>query len=172
MSRDRGRRGGFSFVEVLIASVVGAAFFGSILWFVFSTRVETDKSANYFRALQIAQETLEWAQATPIALLNDRQMALLQGSLVDSQTGKSSTILPGVKISYPDQYRPAYFFRKIHLEEVKGKGARGRFLREIRVEVFWNEGRMPERIEPVGADPDRMKKLTLATLVLDEAECY
>lgn len=168
-------RRGISFIESVIASVVGVFLFSTIIWFVFSTRVETDKSADYFRALQLAQEAMEWAQATPIEILdeqNQQKLSLFQGSLIDQQTGKSTKIFPSADVSYPDQYGPAFFYRQIKVEKVNDSIPNAKFLRQIRVDVFWNEGKAPAKAPATSLEPDRMKKLSLATIVMDENEHY
>lgn len=172
-------RGAFSFVEIIVAFAVGTLFFGSLIYLASTTRVETSKAENYLRALQIGQETIELIRAMPVHELTPSNMQLFEGSLVDPQTGTSVALpiattaawQPRIR-KYPDQYAKAFYYRKIRVETLAGSIPNARFMRRVTVDVLWNEGRAPERIEAIGATPDRMRKLSLGTLVFDEKEPY
>jgi len=169
----------FSFVEIIVAFAVSAVIFGGLIFFATTTRKETSKAENYLRALQIAQETIELAQSTPIEELTQSKMQIFEGSLVNPQTGKSVS-LPFNTASawkpkngmYPEQYNKAYYYRKVKIEPVESSHPNARFMRKVIVEIFWNEGKIPEKIDSIGNDPDRMRKLSLAALVFDEREYY
>lgn len=170
---------GFSFVEIIVALTVSIVFFGGLIYFVSTTRVQTSKAGNYLRALQIAQETIELIQSTPIADITQSKMQIFEGSLINPQTSKSINI-PFNKDSvwqpqtrtYPEQYNNAYFYRKILLDPIDTTIANARFMRKVSVEVYWNEGKVPDKIDSIGAEPDRMRKLSLATIIFDESEHY
>jgi len=169
----------FSFVEIIVALAVSATFFGGLIYFASTTRLETSKAENYLRALQIAQETIELAQSTPIEELTQDKMQLFEGSLVNPATGKSvrlpfhaaSAWQPATK-TYPEQYTNAYFYRKIKVEPVDSSIPNARFMRKVIVEIFWNEGKVPNKVDSIGADPDRMRKLSLASVIFNEREYY
>ncbi len=171
-------RNGFSFVEIIVALSISVVFFGGLIWFASTTRVETSKAGNYLRALQIAQETIELIQSMPQSELTPAKIQMFDGSMVDPATRNSVKIpvhsgsawQPATK-RYPEQYNNAWFYRKVRLEQVNSGGG-SRFLRKVSVDVFWNEGKTPERIDSIGAEPDRMRKLSLATLLFDESEFY
>ncbi|HEY9071172.1 MAG TPA: hypothetical protein VIV61_13020 [Candidatus Ozemobacteraceae bacterium] len=172
-------RMGFTFVEIVIATGVALVFFAGLIHFASATGSETSRAENYLRALQIAQETIELVQSMPVGELTDAKLQIFEGSLVDSQT-RQSVALPvhpesawkPVTKKYPEQYTKAYFYRKLRLEPLEGEAANGRFLRKLIVEVFWNEGRVPDKIDAIGGTPDRMRKLALATVLFDEREYY
>ena len=180
-SRKRtSRKGaGFSFIEIIIALTVSIVFFGGIIYFASTTRLQTSKAGNYLRALQIAQETIELVQSTPIEDIMQNKMQLFEGSLVNPQTGKSVNIpfhkssvwQPQTK-TYPEQYDNAYFYRKIKVEPLGTDIANARFMRKVAVIVYWNEGKVPDKIESIGVEPDRMRKLSLATIIFDDSEHY
>ncbi|MFZ2961017.1 MAG: hypothetical protein WA705_29405 [Candidatus Ozemobacteraceae bacterium] len=169
----------FSFVEVIVAFAVSVFFFGGLIYLASTTRMETSKAENYLRALQIAQETIELVQSTPVEDLTQSKMQIFEGSLVNPQTVKSillpfhsaSAWQPQTK-TYPEQYTKAYFYRKIQIETVDSNIPNARFLRKVIVEVFWNESKVPNKIDSISATPDRMRKLSLATVVFDEREYY
>lgn len=176
---QRKRHRGFSLVEVVVAFAISLVCFGGLIYFATSTRTETSKAENYLRALQIAQETIELIQSTPFEELTPAKLQMFEGSLVNPATGKSVPLPvhpaaawhPSTK-TYPDQYTKAYFYRKVRMKPVESGIPNARFLREVIVEVFWNEGRVPDKIEAIGGDPDRMRKLSLPAVVFDEREPY
>ncbi len=170
---------GFSLVEVVVAFAISLVCFGGLIYFATSTRTETSKAENYLRALQIAQETIELIQSTPAEELTPAKLQMFEGSLVNPASGKSVTLpvhpsaawQPTDK-TYPDQYTKAYFYRKIKLKPVESGIPNSRFLKQVTVEVFWNEGKTPDKIEAIGGDPDRMRKLSLPAVIFDEREPY
>ncbi len=170
---------GFSFIEVILATALAAGLFAALIWLTTTTRAETGKSVNYLRALQLAQETVDWLQATPSGMLTPERLRLFEGSLVDPQTEKSTGILPGTMtrsasstIAYPDDYCPAWFYRKITLEKPEKEYPGARFLRRVTIEIFWNEGKRPTSTDSLSENPDRMRKISLSALLLDENEYY
>ncbi len=172
-------KSGFSFIEIILATALAASLFAALIWLTTTTRAETGKSVNYLRALQLAQETIDWLNATPAGTLTAERLRLLEGSLVDPQTGKSTGILPGMaadtassSITYPDDYCPAWFYRKITLAKPEPAYPGARFLRKITVEIFWNEGKRPTTTDSLSENPDRMRKISLSALLLDENEYY
>ncbi len=177
--RQRKMRRAFSFVEIIVAMSVSIMFFGGLIYFASTTRTQTSKAGNYLKALQIAQETIELIQSTPQSELTQSKLQMFDGSLINPQTGGSVKIpvnggsawQPATK-AYPDQYTNAYFYRKVKIEPVTGT-ANARFVRKVSVDIYWNEGRVPDKIDAIGsAEPDRMRKLSLATLIFDESEHY
>lgn len=170
---------GFSFVEIIVATGVGLIFFGGLIYFASTTRVETSKAENYLRALQLAQETIELVQSIPASEASGSGVQIFEGSLVDPNTGQSVKI-PFHKSSgwqpqtrtYPAEYSKSWFYRKIRISPAPAGIPNARFIRKLTVDVFWNENRTPDRIESIGAEPDRMRKLSLSTLLFDESEIY
>jgi type II secretory pathway pseudopilin PulG len=169
---------GFSFVETVVAVGVSIIFFSGLIYFASTTRVETAKAGNYLRALQIAQETMELVQSAPLAEVMQNRIQIFEGSLIDPQTGQSIEIpinkdaawQPSTK-SYPEQYNNCFFYRKISVSQ-PAETAQSRFLKTITVEVFWNEGKTPDKIESLGSEPERMRKISLSTMLFDEKEPY
>lgn len=170
---------GFSLVEVVVAFAISLVCFGGLIYFAASTRAETSKAENYLRALQIAQETIELIQSTPFEELTPAKLQMFEGSLVNPATGKSVPLpahpaaawQPADK-TYPDQYTNAYFYRKIKMKPAESGIPNSRFLKQVIVEVFWNEGKKPDKIEAIGGDPERMRKLSLPAVAFNEREPY
>ena len=79
---------GFSFVELVIAVAVAAILLGALLWWMARTREGGSRAIEYLRALEIAHESLEWIQATPLTPAGRRSLEAQSGSLVDAGTGR------------------------------------------------------------------------------------
>ena len=160
---------GFSLVEVLVAIVVAAVLSVPILILTTSSRTETCKAINYLRALEIAHETVEWISATPLTAKAIEELKACEGSLQSYPTG-ANPLWPSLKdITYPGQYSPAFFFRKIEIEPVSDSAVDYRdYLHKVVVTVLWSEGKTPVN----SADADREKKIVLTTLVFDEGRGY
>lgn len=177
-TRLRHSRKAFSLVEIIIAAGISIIFFSGLVYLATTTRAETSKAGNYLRALQIAQETIELLQAMSSDSLRGNNIQIFEGSLVNPHNGKMITIpvnhqspwKPETQ-NYPEQYENAWFYRRIRIDKVTG-GSAARFLKNLHVDVYWNEGKKPEKIESLGSEPDRMRKLTLSTLIFDENETY
>ncbi len=170
---------GFSFLEVLIATALATTMFASIIWLISTTRVETVKSVNYLRALQLAQETIAWLNAVPEDGLTNVNTRIMEGSLVDAQTGESIKIQSGShgtdtphELHYPKNYDSAWFYRRIILSEIDRTAPGARFMRKVTVKIYWNEGRRPDKIESLTEEPDRMRKIEMTTVLFKENEYY
>lgn len=165
-------------MEIIVALTVSIIFFGGLIYFASTTRVETSKAGNYLRALQLAQETIELIQSAPHSDLTQSKLQIFDGSIVNAHTGNSIQIpvhsasawQPATK-KYPEQYNNAWFYRKVKIEPAGG-APNSRFLRKISVDIYWNEGKAPDKIDSISDEPDRMRKLSLATLIFDESEHY
>lgn len=171
----RGLRGGFGFVEIAVAAVVIGVCAIPILWLVSSSRVETSKAINYLRAMELANETIEWATIIPFQdkagndlarLANGYSESLFNNRLIRVGNNPAWTQVPLANdVAYSDQYDSAYFFREIRITDVPEMSLRG-FLKKITVTISWNEGKTPAN--PSATPPDRMRKITLSTLIFND----
>lgn len=175
----------FSFVEILVAVFLLVVLVSPLLWMATGSRVETSKAINYLRALEIAQETISWVNGNPLNEKAIQALAAQSGSLVDPATGKSVAVMAGNSpiwssfpgggspITYSDQYTNAYFYRKVDIEKVGAdESAYGEYLYRVTVNVYWNEGKVPVRIDAPDAEADRMRKISISTMVFDERRPY
>ena len=156
----------FSLVEVLVAIVVAAVLSIPILLLMTSSRTGTSNAVNYLRALEIAHETIEWINATPLSAKTIAELKACEGSLVVANGSNlnpgaypigTTPIWSGLKsIKYPGQYSQAYFFRKIEIEPITDTGIEYRdYLHKVEVTILWNEGKIPGNI----GDGERNKKI-------------
>lgn len=169
---------GFTIAEIVIATVIFVVVFTGIFYMSTSTRAETSKSINYLRALELAQEAVDWINAAPFADVNETNLAILSGSLVDSSNGNSIKIPSGDnakksidETKYPKDYSKCYYYRTIKIDNINGM-PNNRFLKKITVGIYWNEGKEPKRIETGSGEPDRMRKLFLSTVIFDNKAYY
>lgn len=173
--KNRRKKDAFTFIEVLVAILTVGIFLTYLVWFTSNTSTDTAKTTNYLRALILAQEAIELIQSIPARNLKSEGLSLIEGSLVDPGSLKSvkmpvekMTNSNETQISYPDSYSPAYFYREIILGDVVNGSGKDSFLRDVVVNVYWNEGKAAQQIN----SPKRMKKLSMAALVLDEKKFY
>ena len=178
MMKNYNNRKAFSLTEIIVATVVFVAIFTALGLLTSSTRTDTSKSINYLRALQLAQEAIDWVNSAPFSEVTDNNIAFLRGSLVDSSTSKSVKINIGSngkssieKAFYPEDYSKCFYYRTVEIDDLKGI-KNNRFLKKITVGVYWNEGKMPKNIETASKEPDRMRKLFLSTIIFNEKEYY
>ena len=169
---------GYSLAEVVIATVIFAGIFTGLILLTTSSRTETSKSINYLRALQLAQEAIEIINSSPFEKVTDSNLSFLSGSLIDPATNKSVKILAGnnakntiSEFNYPDDYTKCYYYRTIKINDLSSI-PNNRFLKKITVGVYWNEGKIPNKLESTSGEPDRMRKLELSTIVFDEKAYY
>lgn len=164
---------GFTFLEILVAAAVMAATLGAFLGLMRETTGDTGKAIFYLRALELGQETIDWAVSGPLDPARRKALEGMSGSLVDAGTGKGVAVSLGAnrdwpaaprELTYPDSYIQAYFYRAVNVQAVPGRSN----LYEVTVEIAWNEGVPPDAIESPGGTPDRMRKIVLSTLAYDE----
>jgi hypothetical protein len=182
---SRGRRA-VSFIEICIGALVFAVLSLPIYVLMTSTRTDTASAVNYLRALELAQETVEWVTMIPVNSDFDRTVEGLSGSLVKEEGRSfvpidlpvglnpqfSSALL--TKARFPDGYVPAFFHRGVRVEDYKGVGDHRDGLKKVTVTIRWNEGKTPAVLEPTlnQAEGSRMKKVSLAILVCDKNTLY
>ena len=168
-------------MAVVVVTVMGVP----IMWLLSSSRAETSRAINYLRALEIGYETIEWAQTLSVhspdfeSFSQSESRSLSGGSLGEMVTYKVGQnpkwqAMMAKNLSYPEQYYPPYFFREIQIEDAgspqdkNANNTHASFLKRVVVTVSWNEGKVPLKIDR----PDRMRKIVLTTLILDDSRGY
>jgi len=160
------RRSGLGLVEIIVAVVVIAVGLIPLMWLTTATRTDTSKAINYLRALELANEGIEWAQAVPFDRLGELPRgpnfgSLYQGVIQVSPQSKFQGTLAN-SIPYPGQYDAGFFFRSLEVRDVDQE-SRG-FLKRVTVTVGWNEAKAPE----FHHDPERMRAVELSCLLFDD----
>lgn len=180
MSFRRARSGeGFSFAEVLVTVFAVSVMSIPITLLLSSSRADTSKAINYLRALEIGYETIEWVQTLPFHSSSFKEFTAKESrSLNDQGTGGMVFYNTGdnpkwnsaltKKITYPEQYKIPYFFREIKIDDVAPSLEYGVYLKQVTVTVWWNEAQIPQKLDK----PERMRKITLSTLLLDNSRGY
>ena len=169
---------GFTFAEIVVAVAIVTIVAVPVYYLLTNTKVGTAKAINYLRAMELANEVIEWANITPYEKLWDGiKSPFAQGysdSLVVAGTTPKATAIQvsantgwkdlATKLEYSEQYNSAFFYRKVEIKPVAGVPYQG-YLLEVTVTVSWNEGKAPAII----TDPaDRMRKITLSCLLMHE----
>lgn len=176
---------GFSFVEVLIAILIVTACAVPIVYMVTSSRTDTSKAINYLRAVELANEAIEWAQASKFENLTNQYFSGVFGSLVNvSGTGLTpEKILTGIpsnqvwkndnlmadKLSYSEQYNRAFFWREIDIKNISSAASdfNNGMIKKVTVTIKWNEGK-----KPVITNNIRMRQVQMSVLVLNDQNLY
>ncbi|MGM0598482.1 MAG: type IV pilus modification PilV family protein, partial [Candidatus Rifleibacteriota bacterium] len=73
--------GGFGFVEVLIAILIISACAVPIIYMVTSARGDTTRAINYLRAVELANEAIEWVSSARYDQINPTTLAALSETL-------------------------------------------------------------------------------------------
>ncbi|NLI79818.1 MAG: hypothetical protein GX442_25660 [Candidatus Riflebacteria bacterium] len=169
-SRLRGR--GVSLIEVVVGIGLAAICTIPILWLMTTTRTDTAKAVNYLRAVELAQEGMEWAAIGDVSTPTGRaQICGLSGSLVEAAgSGWRPVPVPATPaggagpLVYSAQYNQAFFFRTITVEDPPDGLPQSPYLALVTVTVWWNEGRVPPVLESLGGRPDRDRMVVLTRL--------
>lgn len=172
---------GIGFVEVLIAVLIVAASAIPVLYMVTSSRTDTSRAINYLRAVELANEVIEWGQSMRYEDLNVASFSSFVGSLADDSSGSLLPFPVGVaapanpnwsadlmaqNLMYSEQYGNAYFFRQVEFEDIPGSiNLNDGMLKKMTVRVKWNEASVPGNI----INPERDRQVELSVLLLNDA---
>jgi len=178
-------RYGISLAEVVVAVLVVGLSVVPLLWVLSSSKTDTSKAINYLRAMELANEALEWANVALSSKkdFNNSDLSGVGGALIVSA---GSTFVPASidvatlsksnpewvadnllekTLTYSEQYNSAFFYRTIEAIDIPGGFTQG-YLKRVNVTVEWAEGRRPARPDLPGEG--RTKKIVLSALVLVE----
>jgi len=175
-------RQGISFVEVLVAVLIVAACAVPVVYMVTSSRTDTSKAINYLRAVELANEVIEWAQAVKFEDLESVGFSTYVGTLADDSTGSITPMPVGAAapenpnwvsgnfasndLKYSEQYGNAFFYREVEFEDVTGVGyLNDGMMKKMTVRVKWNEGSLPASLY----NPERDRQVELSVLLLNDA---
>ncbi len=172
---------GISFIEVLIAIAVVSACAVPIVYMVTSTRTDTSRAINYLRAMELANEAIEWASVVPYSKVTPEIFSAFSEpiSIDDGSNMKPASIAVGNpkntvwsgdgltadSIAYSEQYNNAFFFREIKIEDVTDSYVHADLLKKVTVTVKWSEGYRPAN--PNVSD-DRSRQVQLSVLILND----
>ena len=165
----------FTVTEIIIATAIFTAAFIALITLLSSSKKETSKSTNYLRALELAQEAIDWVNSTPFKEVKDENLELLRGNLVNGKIATGDNAKNSITdAKYPDDYSSAFFYRTVTIdpdtefnEEVR------RFLKKVTVGVYWNEGTAPKNLETTeNGVPIRTRKIMLSTIIFNDKAYY
>ena len=166
-------------IEIVIAVVIVIGAGVPILKMVSRSRSETSSSANYLRAMELADETLEWASVVKFKDL-DTAFNAENGSIIEdggsgltpveirttpakNENWKNSNFFIE-KQKYSDQYNKAFFYRTIEVENVSSPLIKEDMLKKVTVTIKWIEGRRPSNINVDNGDRNRQVRLSILVI--------
>jgi len=171
---------GISLVEVLIAVLIVAVSSIPVIYMVTSSRTDTSKAINYLRAVELANEVIEWAQAVKFEDLDEGKFSAFVQTLVDDSSGELKPVPVGVappenanwasglaaeNLMYSEQYCVAYFFREVEFEDIPGStNLNDGMLKKMTVRVKWNEAAVPSSVH----NSDRDRQVELSVLLIND----
>lgn len=175
------RRRAMGFVEVLIAVLVVTASAIPVIYMVTSSRTDTSKAINYLRAVELANEVLEWASLAEYSQLDDSTFAAFCGSLTEESAGnlipanlavtapenpvwKADSLMSN-NLSYSGQYSNAFFYREVAITDVDDSYLQPGLLKKVTVTVKWSEAHRPANLN---VPDDRTRQVELSVLLLNE----
>ncbi len=169
-------------MEVVVALLIAVGAAIPILKMVTKSRNETTSSINYLRAMELADEALEWASVAKFSDLGSgspsgKNLENNSGPIIDAnltpmkidatQSGNDNWKDTNVfkdNLEYSSQYSNAFFYRDIKVTKLDNFG--GDILKKVTVTVKWSEGHRPSNIN-VDSD-EREKKIELSLLVIND----
>lgn len=175
-------RHGIGFVEVIVAVLIAAVSALPVVYMVSSSRTDTSKAINYLRAVELANEVIEWAQGVKYEDLDDGMFSAFVGTLVEDNSGTMTPVpvraappenpnwaggnFAGADLKYSEQYGNAFFYREVEFEDVVGSTYfNDGMLKKMTVRVKWNEASLPSSVN----SPDRDRQVELSVLILNDA---
>ncbi len=177
----RNLRRGMGFVEVMIAVLVVTASAIPIIYMVTSSRTETSRAINYLRAMELANEVIEWAGAAEFSLIDESSLAAFCGSISEEASGGLKTAvlatadpenpawladsLMSGDLQYSDQYNTGFFYREVEVTEVNESYLQQNLLKKLTVRVKWSEGERPANLN---LSDNRTRQVELSVLLLNE----
>lgn len=169
------------FVEIIIAVLVVTASAIPVIYMVTSSRTDTTRAINYLRAMELANEVIEWASVANFSKLDAGDFSAFTGSLVADESGSLKPVSVAVSapenpiwkndslmadsLNYSEQYGNAYFFREVKIENVTESYIKSGLLKKMVVTVKWSEGKTPANFN-VG--DDRSRQVELSVLILND----
>ena len=169
------------FVEIMIALLIVAACAVPIVYMVTSSRTDTSKAIHYLRAVELANEVLEWASVADFSQLNEANFAAFCGSLAEESAGglvpaKLAVVSPENpvwktdklmvdELSYSEQYNNGFFYREVKIADVTDSYLQTNLLKKVTVTVKWSEAHRPANIN---LPDDRNRQVEMSVLLLNE----
>lgn len=168
-------RHGFSFPEIIVAITVFAILAIPLYQSIHNVQLDTEKSINYFRAMELANEAIEYVKLLPLDKDFKRNAEGFSGSLLTekSTSFEAARVLTGENpdyksilesdVQYSSQYNPAYFYRTVEVADLSGSDY-SRLLKKVIVTVYWDNGVAVNNLHDLSK---KTKKVVLASLITD-----
>lgn len=172
----------FSFAEIMVAVSILAACIFPIFYLTNTSRTETTRAINFLRAVELANEVLEWASLAKFEELTEINMTAYTGSMTEVSGGSIQTVILPTSIAendiwkndnlvvdslfYSEQYASLYFYREVTVEDFTSlAGIEPKLLKKITVSVSWSEATQPKNINN---PKDRNRNFKVSMLVAND----
>lgn len=165
---------GLSFAEIVVAVVVFAIMALPIYVSMTGVRSDTVRSISYLRAVELANEAIEYVKLLPIDKDFKMKAQGLSGSLViEKPDFAAAPVMAGENsyyrdiladnVSYSEQYNPSFFYRTIEVHDLAGTDY-ANLLKKVIVTIYWDDDRPVKNIHDLDS---KSRKVVLACLVTD-----
>jgi len=167
---------GFSMPEIVVAVTVFAFLAFPLYRSMQSVQTDTQKSINYLRAMELANEAIEYVKLLPLDQHFERNAEGFGGSILIERADSSfeaARLITGenprygddlaANLQYSSQYNPAYFYRTVEVHRLSGANYAGLVCKVI-VTVYWDNSAVVSNLHDLTR---KTSKVTLATLVTD-----
>ncbi|MEW6708416.1 MAG: hypothetical protein AB1403_01210 [Candidatus Riflebacteria bacterium] len=168
-------RKGVSFTEIVIAVTIFAVLAIPLFMSMKSVNMDATRAISHLRALELANEAIDYVRLLPVDKNFDQLALGLSGSIVIEgqdglvpariQTGENS-YYSGIlanELEYSEQYSRSYFYREVEVIEQSGREY-APLLKKVVVTVYWSDG---EKVKNLHSYEDRTRKVVLACIVTD-----
>lgn len=165
---------GVSFVEIVVAIFVFAMMALPVYVFMTSVRTDNVKNISYLRAMELAEESLEYVQLLPVDRSFKAKAEAISGSLlIEVPDISAACVLIGTddyyrdiladRLQYSEQYNPSYFYRTVEVHDLTGT-AYSELLKKVVVTIYWDDSRQVNNLHDLGA---KTRKVVMACLITD-----
>jgi len=167
---------GFSLPEIVLAVAAFAILAFPLYRSMQTVQTDTRKSINYFRAMELANEAIEYVRLLPVDKNFERNAEGFSGSILVERADSSleaARLMTGEhphyrddlasNLQYSSQYNSAYFYRTVEVHTLSGADYSG-LVRKVVVTVYWDNSVSVTNLHDLTR---KTSKVTLATLVTD-----
>lgn len=173
---------GLTFAEIMVAVLIVFVVAMPIVYVTTSSRKDTSRAIFYLRAVELANETLEWATIIDYEDLTDETLQGYTGSITDSSSNGTKCVslqinskpknkqwennLLTKELKYPDQYAGQYYYRHAKVEELDNGN-----LKKVTVKVKWAEDKRPKQVDKFddkGNTDGRDRYVEMSVIILKE----
>ncbi|MFZ5951523.1 MAG: type IV pilus modification PilV family protein [Candidatus Rifleibacteriota bacterium] len=167
-------RRGVSFAEIVVAVTVFAIMAIPVYMSMSGVQTDTVKSISYLRAVELANEAIDYVRLIPVDTDFKMKAEGLSGSiLIEKPDFAPAPVMTGDnpyykdiladKLTYSEQYNPSFFYRTVEVGDLSGTSYSG-LLKKVVVTIYWDDGRSVKNIHDLNS---KTRKVVMACLITD-----